>query len=197
MRALRARGAADMPPANSSIGDRKIGSIDSSTATASTPMNQHATRPSRPEVISPVASPTLFLSPTSLSERQDLINSAGSAAQAAHTAPASLNVVGMHRWEGRILDIDGDVFSAELTPIDHDGPPLVADFDLMLLETDDAEVGPESGFYLTTRIIEVNGRKEATSSLRLRRLGRWTEKELEEARNEARKLGQVLAQYAE
>jgi hypothetical protein len=110
---------------------------------------------------------------------------------------SAAGVVGLHRWEGWVTDIDGDIFSAELRPLDHEGPPLIADFNMALLAVAGEEVYVGSSFYLTTRMIESNGRNESTSSLRLRRLGRWKESDLLRAKVEAHQLEQRLQGHAD
>jgi hypothetical protein len=111
-------------------------------------------------------------------------DTAGALAHFGEARSTAMGVVGLHRWEGRVIEIEGDIFAAELYPLDHDGPELVADFDLDLLAGDGDEILPGTRFYLTTRIIEYNGRKDVTSSLRLRRLGRWKDTDLRQVRSD-------------
>lgn len=95
-------------------------------------------------------------------------------------------IVGLSKWEGRILEISGDLLSVELTPSDHDGPELVADFDLDLLGPDSSSASVGDIVYLTTRTIrDAAGYPHRTSSLKLRRPGVWAEGELREIREAA------------
>ena len=88
-------------------------------------------------------------------------------------------ILGMHKWTGFITCIEDGVLTAELVPLDHDGPWMLADFDLELLAPDESTAMVGDVVYLTTRLIQGRwGHKEATSHLRLRRLGRWSEDEL-------------------
>jgi hypothetical protein len=90
-------------------------------------------------------------------------------------------VVGLKRWEGRILEISDGLLTVELTPSDHDGPELVADFDVDLLGPDSSSAGPGDIIYLTTRTVrDTTGYPYQTSSLKLRRPGPWGEDELSE-----------------
>jgi len=50
---------------------------------------------------------------------------------------------GMQKWEGRVLEVDGDVFSAELTPLETDDDEvLVSEFRTKALETGEAGIQP-------------------------------------------------------
>ena len=90
-------------------------------------------------------------------------------------------VVGLKKWEGRIFEISDGLLSIELTPSDHDGPELVADFDTDLLGPDSSSAEPGDIIYLTTRTVrDANGYPYQTSSLKLRRPGPWGEDELRE-----------------
>ncbi|WP_433512485.1 hypothetical protein ACQP2T_53580 [Nonomuraea sp. CA-143628] len=92
----------------------------------------------------------------------------------------SLGVTGLDKWEGKILEIEGGTFTAELYPIDSDGMPITADFDLDLLGSDAATVVPGDVFYLSVRTVKTPGtRPTRTESLRLRRLGRITFEEVQ------------------
>jgi hypothetical protein len=91
----------------------------------------------------------------------------------------------MHVWSGRIQDVDGEIFTAELIPYDHYGPTVLADFSSQLLDADEpVQVGDQ--FYLKVRTIRDRGRRVSqTSNLLLRRLGEWSQEELDRATHEA------------
>lgn len=92
----------------------------------------------------------------------------------------SRGVTGLYKWEGKILEIDGDAFTAELYPIDAEGMPITADFDLELFGSDAATVVPGDVFYLSVRTVKAPGmRPTRTENLRLRRLGRVTLEEVQ------------------
>lgn len=86
----------------------------------------------------------------------------------------------VYRWEGVVKEVDGDQFAALLTPVDHDGPQLIADFDLTQLPW--ARPGVVFRFYTRRR-----GRN-VRSFLRERVLPPWTEEELEQAREWGRQM---------
>jgi hypothetical protein len=92
----------------------------------------------------------------------------------------SRRVTGLDKWEGKILEIDGDTFTAELYPIDREGMPITADFDLELLGSDIAIAAQGDVFYLAVRTVKAPGmRPIRTENLRLRRLGRITPEEVQ------------------
>lgn len=113
--------------------------------------------------------------------------SAGRNRQAGSSQSAPERVVGLKRWEGQILEISDGLLTVELTPADHDGPELVADFDASLLGPDSNHAVPGDIIYLTTRTVRnANGYPYQTSSLKLRRPGVWSEQELREMRDAAK-----------
>jgi hypothetical protein len=109
----------------------------------------------------------------------------------------SLRILGMHKWIGSIVAVEDGILTAELFPFDHDGPSLVADFDLDLLSPDESLAAPGSVIYLTTRIIEADwGQKTATTQLRLRRPWRWSKQDLDEVLAQARRRAYRLQGHA-
>ena len=81
----------------------------------------------------------------------------------------SQRILGMNKWVGSITAIEDGILTAELFPSDHEGPTLVADFDLSLLSPDESLARPGGIVYLTTRTIDAGwGQRTATTQLRLR-----------------------------
>jgi hypothetical protein len=114
-------------------------------------------------------------------------------AQARLAGPA--RITGMDKWEGKILEVEGDIFTAELYPIDREGTPITADFDLELLGSDAATIAPGDVFYLSVRTVKSYGMRPArTENLRLRRLGRITTEEVQAAYAKADTLMERLEQ---
>ncbi|WP_203711186.1 hypothetical protein [Asanoa siamensis] len=101
-------------------------------------------------------------------------------------------VTGLKKWQGVITDIEDDVFTAELYPLDHEGPELMADFELRLLAPDDHDAQPGDVVYLTTRIVSDGPRFGVTSLLRRRHTGVWTQRDLDGAFERARSLARLL-----
>ncbi len=83
------------------------------------------------------------------------------------------------RWTGRVSDVEGDLFTAELER--PDGPPLVADFRRSLLP--DVRCGD---------VITVT-----PSAVERVDLGVWTAEELDRAKARARAMTGVLAECAD
>lgn len=108
--------------------------------------------------------------------------------QSARSLPSGhLRITGLAKWEGLIINVDEGLLTAELTPIDHDGPRLVADFETQLLGEDSQNVDRGDVFYLTVRTVkDESGYPSRTEHLRLRRLGLWSEEEIASLRVEAR-----------
>ncbi|MFI5957742.1 hypothetical protein [Cryptosporangium sp. NPDC051539] len=77
-----------------------------------------------------------------------------------------------------MIEVDVPYFTAELVPADGTSPTVTAEFDLDQLSPSDAEqIAPGVLFYLTVRTVSDGGRRQRTSSVRLRRLGKWTDKD--------------------
>lgn len=94
--------------------------------------------------------------------------------------PRGRRVTGLDKWEGKILEVHEDTFTAELHLIDHSGMPITADFELSLLGSDAEHATPGDIFYLAVRTVKAPGQRPTrTESLRLRRLGRFSPEEVE------------------
>jgi len=104
-------------------------------------------------------------------------------------------VVGMQKWVGRIVEIDDEVFTAELTSVSGTSPTLLADFQTRNLGPDDApNARPGDIVYVTVRSVEAVGRGSTmTSNVRLRRLGRWTQSEVDQIEELTRRKMRSLA----
>lgn len=157
------------------------------TATAITPPDQEARRRSPTIGLDSYAEPQAprakeppggeRLAPTQSGPGLPASSTQSAQTRRAITPPG---VRGLDKWEGKILSTDDDFFTAELHPIDREGIPITADFDLMLLGSDADDAVPGDVFYLLVRTVEGPGvRPTRTSSLRLRRLGRITQEEVQ------------------
>ncbi|WNG82561.1 hypothetical protein C6A86_002330 [Mycobacterium sp. ITM-2016-00316] len=105
----------------------------------------------------------------------------------------SVKVTGMEKWEGRVLEVDDDLFSVELTHFG-EGPEVIADFARDKLAEGD-EVQPGDVVYVTVRTVRAPGGPTTTSAIRLRRLGRWTEDEVADQKRRARDQLAELVNY--
>ena len=97
----------------------------------------------------------------------------------------TIRVAGMEKWEGRVLEVNDDYFTAELIPFD-DGAEVIADFSTELLSEDD-DIQPGDVVYVTVRTVAGIRGPNRTSAVRMRRLGRWTEAEVAGQRKRARR----------
>jgi hypothetical protein len=116
-----------------------------------------------------------------------------SSARVSHIGPS--RITGLDKWEGKVLEVEGEIFTAELYPIDREGMSITADFDLELLGSDAAAIVPGDVFYLSVRTVKVPGARPArTENLRLRRLGRISAEEVQTAYAKADVLMERLEQ---
>lgn len=96
-------------------------------------------------------------------------------------------ISGLSCWTGRVISVDGDTFSAELVPDEATGgATVVADFEVEQVVSEGETLHPGDVVYLTSRRVRAShGGKSETSSIRLRRLGVWTERDVEESKARA------------
>jgi hypothetical protein len=106
-----------------------------------------------------------------------------------------LTVVGMQKWEGRVIEVDDDYFSAELVPFSV-GPVVIADFARDLIDEED-DLQPGDVVYVTARTVQGENGATHTSAIRRRRLGRWTEAEIADQARRAKEQAEELAAYIE
>ncbi|MEU4193153.1 hypothetical protein AB0E69_14735 [Kribbella sp. NPDC026611] len=99
----------------------------------------------------------------------------------------------MQKWEGRVISVEGEYFTAELTPLGDTGGPVVhADFNISKVAPETVEAGDV--VYVTVRTVKpARGLTDTTSAIRLRRLGVWTEDELENIQQRARDRARSVA----
>jgi len=91
--------------------------------------------------------------------------------------PTTFRVSGLDKWSGRVLEVDDEIFSAELIP-DSGAQTVVADFSIDLVAAED-DLQPGDVLYVTVRTIKgLGGHPSRTSSVRVRRLGNWTSDDL-------------------
>jgi hypothetical protein len=102
-------------------------------------------------------------------------------------------ITGMQKWDGRILEVDEEYFSAELVPYEEVGEAVIADFPRELLPDEPVYAGDV--IYVTVRTIADRGGPRRTSAVRLRRLGTWTEAEIAENARLAKHDAAELAKY--
>lgn len=93
------------------------------------------------------------------------------------SSPDAFRVSGLEKWTGRVLDIDDELFTAELVPA-NGRTTVIADFNRSQIAIDD-DVIPGDVIYVTVRTVRGHGGlPNRTSSIRLRRLGNWTAEDI-------------------
>jgi len=97
-------------------------------------------------------------------------------------------VDGMQKWNGIVRVVAENTITAELTPSNHEGPGVYADFDLTLLTpSEQHSLAPGSVVYVTVRTVRNRSRQATrTSAIKVARLGRWTATDVDAAKVRAK-----------
>ncbi len=104
-------------------------------------------------------------------------------------------ISGLQKWKGRVVHVGDDFFTAELLPFSGDGLPLWADFDRQLLGSD-TDVSQGDVVYVTVRTVRNRiGYPSKTSSVRLRRLGKWSQEDVDRIRDVAQQHLDDIARF--
>lgn len=108
-------------------------------------------------------------------------------------------ITGLLKWEGMVTNVSDGEFTAELTPMNHDGPIVEADFSFdRLPDSEHAEIHTGTNFYLAVReVAGLRGGKHFTSSIKLRRLGTWSQDTVDSIRERAAKAYRESLKYIE
>lgn len=90
--------------------------------------------------------------------------------------PTTFRVSDLSTWTGRVVDVDEEMFTAELIPGERTpGGTVLADFNRALVVDEDETLQIGDVIYVTSRMVRApHGGRSETSSVRLRRLGKWT-----------------------
>lgn len=115
------------------------------------------------------------------------------------SGPRDVRMAGPHTWTGRVVDIDDDLFTAELTPgYQTPGSKVLADFqrDLVVTEREELRIGDV--IYVTVRRVRTpHGLMNETSSVRLQRIGKWTSTDVDDHARRADAMFNQFASYVE
>jgi len=95
----------------------------------------------------------------------------------AHGMNESPRISGLETWSGRVVDVNSEFFSAELVPV-ASGPTVLADFERSLLPPSESMEKGDVVYVTSRTVLGRGGYPTRTSSVRLRRLGNWTEDEV-------------------
>ena len=66
----------------------------------------------------------------------------------------TLPILGMKKWQGRVVEVFDAMFTAEMASLDEEGAVLLADFNTDLLAPDDDDLCVGDIVYLTVRTIQ-------------------------------------------
>ncbi len=97
----------------------------------------------------------------------------------------------LQEWEGVVLEINDDIFTAHLTDITCKGnPPEIGDFIVEDIRKDDLQLMREGAVFrwIIGYEIKRSGTKRRGSQIVFRRLPLWTKREIDEADREAQQL---------
>lgn len=103
----------------------------------------------------------------------------------------------VRRWTAVVEDINEDVFTARLTPTrGGSGDDLIADFSVEEVSDEDLPLlAPGAWFYVNvSKQTFSDGRQQTITSLRFRRLKKWSEDELEVAGERGKKRFELLSE---
>ena len=105
---------------------------------------------------------------------------------------------GTQKWEGRILEVDNEFFSAELTSLaGPENDTLISEFRTKHLETDGQKIQPGDLFYMTARQVRLRGLLTTSYSLQLRRPGNWTAADVHDIKERARRRFEMIQDNVE
>lgn len=103
----------------------------------------------------------------------------------------------LQRWDGYVVDICRDNFIARLTDLTNRGQPDSEEAEIPLDELDDedrAAIAPGKIFFWTIGYERTAaGQKRRVSKIKFRQLPRWTARQIEKGRDEARKLSKEIS----
>jgi len=104
---------------------------------------------------------------------------------------------GVEKWEGKVIDVDDQIFTAELIPLGSKGEysPLTSEFRMKVFEG--KAVGPGDTFYLTAQEMRVRGLLITAYSFHIRKPGNWTASDLRDINERTQKRLQLLIDNVE
>ncbi len=99
----------------------------------------------------------------------------------------------LQKWEGYVTEVEIDVFHAVLSPIVGGGPDLDTEIYIEEVVSGDRHlIEPGAVFYLSIGYLDRPSGRQRVLLLRFRRLPRWSERDIEDARELAEKLGKLF-----
>lgn len=111
------------------------------------------------------------------------------------TEPTRDKFVPLQRWEGVVLEVEGEHFSARLTNLTADGPLEEAQLQLIDVADEDLDLVQRGAvFYWSIGYMNSSsGQRSRVSTLRFRRLPVWSREEIEAGKLRAATIAEILA----
>ena len=107
--------------------------------------------------------------------------------------PARVSSVVLQKWEGVVLEIGEDTFTARLALLAGEGGDQIAEIYCDEIDADDRMLlEPGAVFYWSIGYLDKPSGRERFSQIRLRRLPVWSASELRIAKNKVDELGELL-----
>jgi hypothetical protein len=162
---------------------------------------KHLPRQSAQTEFGPVETPDLSQSPGRTNQTDDPIGMGHVWTQLPRLSEVTRSDPGrplrtrvIRRWTGVVEEVLDDLFVGRLTPSKKSAEELVAEFTTDEVSDDDLPLlRPGAWFYVNVaKQTFADGRQATISSLRFRRLSRWTEEELAIAEERAAKVAELL-----
>ena len=96
------------------------------------------------------------------------------------------------RWEGTVVDVTDQIFVGQMTPVGQAGPEVLADFSIGEVPDDDIPLLKPGAFFRVAVGLEPGRRHRKISTVSVRRMARWSDEELAEARDQTLSLWEQL-----
>lgn len=146
---------------------------------------------------SPTSSPTLASDRQVAPSVQDALST--SFIDARTVGIETWPIHGLLTWEGKVVEVGKEIFTAELTSLDEQSKTSVlrADFRIDALDLGDHAAAVGDLFYMTARKVRIRGRLSTSYSLQIRRPGNWTDADVADIRSRTRARLQLLEDNVE
>lgn len=109
------------------------------------------------------------------------------------TLPVRISSVVLQKWEGFVIAVDAETFTARLTTLTGDEGDQVAEiYNDEIDDEDRALLEPGAVFYWSIGYLDKPSGRERFSQIRMRRLPAWSAAELRAAEKRAKELGDLL-----
>jgi len=106
-------------------------------------------------------------------------------------------ILGVEKWEGKVIEVDNEIFTAELKPLGSKdrATPLTSEFRMKVFEG--KRVEPGDTFYLTAQDVRLRGLLITAYSFHIRKPGNWTVSDLDDIQARTRQRLELLKDNVE